>query len=82
MKEGWLVDPVTNWAYRFHRDDRSWSQDPMVFVDKGRSMGDGTPALLKSREHLHRDQAQRLWKDLVKGGYRCVPALWGAGAEP
>lgn len=78
MREGWLMDPQTRWTYRFHRDDRSWYQDPMVFVDKGRPMADGSPPLLKSRSHLHKDQAEQMWKDLVVGGWRRVPALWGA----
>jgi hypothetical protein len=50
----------------------------MVFVDKGRPMADGSPPLLKSRSHLHKDQAEQMWKDLVVGGWKRVPALWGA----
>jgi hypothetical protein len=81
MREGWLLNPKDGWTYRFHRDERSWVQDPMVFVDKGRGMRDGSPALLKSREHLHKDQAEKMWKELVQGGWQRVPAVWGLNAE-
>ena len=40
----------------------------MVFVDMGRAMPDGSPALLKTRRHLHRDQAEKFWKELVRTG--------------
>ena len=65
MQEGWLLDRDRCWAYRFHRDEKSWLRDPMVFVDMGRAMPDGSPALLKTRRHLHRDQAEKFWKELV-----------------
>ena len=77
VMEGWLLHPENGWAYRFHRDEKSWMRDPMVFVDQGRGMPDGSPALLKSRRHLHRDQAREVWVDLLKRGYRRVPAVWG-----
>ena len=32
MREGWLVDPGTNWVWRFHRDDKAWVRDPKVFI--------------------------------------------------
>ena len=49
-------------------DKKSWVRDPMVFVDMGRAMPDGSPALLKTRRHLHRDQAEKFWKELVRTG--------------
>ena len=55
MGEGWLRNPEDGWTYRFQRDERSWSLDPRVFVDKGRAMTDGSPALLKTRNHLSRE---------------------------
>ena len=77
-----MLDRDRCWAYRFHRDEKSWLRDPMVFVDMGRAMPDGSPALLKSRRHLHKDQAQQLWRELVKAGGKRVEPLWGASAEP
>ena len=50
MGEGWLRNPKDGWTYRFQRDEKSWLQDPFVFVDKGRAMPDGSPALLKTRQ--------------------------------
>ena len=38
MREGWLVDPGTNWVWRFHRDDKAWVRDPKVFMDHGMAM--------------------------------------------
>ena len=49
----------------------------MVFVDMGRAMPDGSPALLKSRKRPHKDQAQQLWRDLVKAA---VSSLNRSGA--
>ena len=69
----------TRW---FQKDEKSWSLDPRVFVDKGRAMPDGSPALLKTRKHLRRERAEGMWKDLVRKGWEKVPAVWGADAEP
>ena len=82
MREGWLLNEETKWAYRFHRDEKSWVRDPKVFVDMGRGMPDGSPALLKSRRHLRREQAEGIWKDLLKQGWKKTTPLWGASAEP
>ena len=83
MHEGWLMaTDAERWTYRFHRDDKSWTRDPKVFVDMGRPMPDGSPALLKTRQHLRRDDAEVLWKDLLRSGFQKVPAVWGADAEP
>lgn len=81
MGEGWLRNPKDGWTYRFQRDEKSWSVDPRVFVDKGRAMPDGSPALLKTRKHLRREDAEVLWKDLVRNGSKGVPAVWGVHAE-
>mgnify|MGYP002061265967 FL=1 len=82
MGDGWLRNPQDGWTYRFQRDEKSWSLDPRVFVDKGRAMPDGSPALLKTRKHLRRERAEGMWKDLVRKGWEKVPAVWGADAEP
>ena len=69
MAEGWLLDCDQRWAYRFHRDEKSWLRDPKVFVDMGRPMPDGSPALLKTRQHLRREDAEKFWKNLELGPY-------------
>lgn len=81
MGEGWLLDCDQRWAYRFHRDEKSWLRDPKVFVDMGRPMPDGSPALLKTRQHLRRDDAEKFWKNLVHMGWQRTEPLWGASAD-
>ena len=44
-------------------------------------MTDGSPALLKTRQHLRREQAEGTWKDLMNRGWEKVPAVWGDDAE-
>ena len=68
--EGWLTDPDGYWVKRFHRDQASWSGCRRVFVDEGRGMPNGEPALLKRRQYLRRDQAEQLWKTLRRQGWR------------
>ena len=82
MREGWLMNPEDRWTYRFHRNDKAWFREPKVFVDMGRPMPDGSPALHKTRQHLRREQAEGMWKDLVRKGWKQVPAAWGPEAEP
>ena len=41
MGEGWLIDRDRMWVCRFHRDEKAWLQDPMVFVDLSRGMPGG-----------------------------------------
>ena len=82
MGGGWLQNPKDGWTYRFQRDEKSWLQDPFVFVDKGHAMPDGSPALLKTRQYLRRGAAEGMWKDLVRKGWENVPAVWGVDAEP
>ncbi|MFZ9148601.1 DUF1651 domain-containing protein [Vulcanococcus sp.] len=78
--QGWLQEPGSLATKRFHPDEKSWSQDPMVFVDSGRPLS-GQPPLLKSRDHLHRDQAVELWGTLLKRGWQVVSPQWGADLE-
>ena len=82
MGDGWLRNPKDGWTYRFQRDEKSWLRDPFVFVDKGRAMPDGSPALLKTRQYLRRKIAEGMWKELVRKGWKKVPAVWGVDAEP
>ena len=69
MGDGWLRNPDDVWTYRFQREEKSWSLDPRVFVDKGRAMPDGSPALLKTRKHLRRERAEGMWEVFVRKGW-------------
>ncbi len=80
MAEGWLTDRERFWVVRFHRDERSWQRDPRVFVDYGREMLAGEPALLKSRRHLRRSDAVALWKALRSSGWVQTSPGWGDDA--
>ena len=82
MADGWLRNPQNRWTYRFQRDEKAWAQDPRVFVDMGRPMTDGSPALLKTRKHLRREKAEEMWRDLLRSGWQKVSAVWGADVEP
>ena len=66
-----MSDPEDRWTFRFHRDQKAWVRDPKVFVDMGRAMSDGSPALLKTRQHIRREQAEGMWRTCcVRGGSR------------
>ena len=82
MREGWLVDPGTNWVWRFHRDDKAWVRDPKVFMDRGMPMPDGQPTLLKEHRHVPQEDAETIWRNLKSMGWKRSEPLWGASAEP
>ena len=82
MADGWLIDGENYWVARFHRDEKAWVRDPKVFVDYGRGMPDGEPALLKSRRHLKQEDAMVLWKALRSSGWKTTTPVWGADSEP
>ena len=82
MGDGWLRNPEDGLTYRFHRDEKEWAVDPTVFVDMSRAMPGRFLALLKTRKHLRREQAESMWKDLLRNGWQKVPAVWGAVSEP
>jgi len=65
---------------RFHWDPKSWSADPMYFVDSGRPLTGETP-LLKTRRHMRRDAARKLWRKLQAQGWRQVQPQWGEGVD-
>ena len=77
-----MLDPESKWAYRFHRDEKSWIRDPMVFVDMGREMPKGEPPLLKTRQHIHKEKVREKWISLVRSGWKRTDPLWGPAAEP
>ena len=60
MHEGWLIDGSNHWSMCFQQDEKCWVRDQPVFVDMGRGMPDGEPALLKSRRHLRLDEVAHL----------------------
>ena len=82
MADGWLIDRDRRCVCRFHRDANGWIREPMVFVDLGRRMPGGQPALLKSREHLRREIAEQRWRDLRRAGWSATAPVWGADNEP
>ena len=82
MREGWLIDRDRRWACRFHRDEKAWVRDPRLFIDHGRGMPNGEPALLRRREYLRRDAAERRWKELVHSGWSATDPAWGPDAVP
>jgi hypothetical protein len=82
MREGWLVDPGTNWVWRFHRDDKAWVRDPKVFMDRGMAMPNGEPPLLKERRNVPQEDAETIWRNLKSMGWKLTEPLWGASAEP
>ncbi len=67
---------------RFHRDHKSWTKYPYMFLDKGMAMKDGSPALLKSRSHLPKRDAIAIWKELKAEGWKNVQPQWGIDLEP
>jgi len=79
-KQAWIQDPQTANTARFHWDPKSWSADPMYFVDSGRPLT-GAPPLLKTRSYLRRDDARQLWKKLQSDGWRQCTPQWGEDAE-
>ena len=60
-----MLDEMSQWAWRFHRDDKSWVLSPHVFVDRGRVMPDGEPPLVKERPYVRREDVEQMWKPLL-----------------
>ena len=81
MREGWLIEQETGAPARFHADDSSYVRDPKVFVDKGRYLGPNEVPLLKSRQHVRKEDATRMWKQLETAGWRPCEPLWGSNAD-
>ena len=77
MQEGWLIDSENDWIWRFHRDQKGWTNEPKVFIDKGRRTSDGPP-LLKERRYLKTAEAVQLWTSLQTQGWKRLAApAWG-----
>ena len=81
MREGWLIDSEGHWIWNFHRDQKSWINEPKVFIHKGRRTSDGPP-LLKERRHLKKAEADHLWASLQTQGWKRLAApAWGDAVE-
>ena len=75
--DGWLSDPQAYWWARFHRDPcGGWAKDQRVFVDHGRPMPDGQPALLRTRREMRYEDAVALWFQLKSLGWTVADAAW------
>ena len=75
MREGWLVDPGTNWVWRFHRDDKAWVRDPKEFKDRGMAMPNVGRSLLTERRHLAQEDHEIIlnsmgWREEGRSGGR------------
>ena len=81
MREGWLIDQQTGAAARFHPDEKSYIRNPKVFVDKGRWLGPNEVPLLKSRQHVRKEDATKIWTQLKTAGWKPCEPLWGANAD-
>ena len=73
-KSAWIQDPAASNAARLHWDPKIWSQDPLYFVDSGWPLA-GAPPLLKTRCHMRRNDARKLWLALKECSWRPVKPL-------
>jgi hypothetical protein len=79
-KQAWIQDPKTANTARFHWDPKSWSADPMHFVDSGRPLT-GASLPLKTRRQMLRDAARTLWQKLQERKWRQANPQRGDAAE-
>jgi len=70
------------WTCGFYSGDQFLDGDPRVFVDMGRPMPDGSSAFLKTRQCFRREEAEVLWRNLLRSGFQRFSAVWGCNAEP
>ena len=78
---GWLISPEGKWCYRFHRDPKSWSRYPFVFVDKWSVQTDGTPFQMKGRSKLPLDDALELCGQMLLDGWEKLSNQFGEASE-
>ena len=81
MREGWLIEESSGAAARFHADDNSYVRDQKVFVDKGRYLGANEVPLLKSWQHLRKEEATKIWTQLKTAGWQPCEPLWRSNAD-
>ena len=81
MSESWLIEQETGAAARFYDDDSSYVRDPKVFVDRGRCLGANEVPLLKSRQHLRKEEVTKTWTQLKRAGWKPCEPLWGTNAD-
>ena len=75
-----MIDAQDHWIWRFHRDEKGWTRDPKVFIDRGRLMPD-EPPLLKERRYLRKDDADQMWKSLRTQGWKKTTSSWDPSAD-
>ncbi len=80
LSNGWLQDPKTQNTKRFHRDEKSWSLYPKVFIDSGRPLSN-EHALLKSRSYVDMGDAKKEWANLQEAGWITVSPQWGENID-
>ena len=81
MGEGWLIEESSGAAARFHADEKSYVRNLKVFVDRGRWLGPNEVPLLKSRQHLRKEEATKIWTQLKRAGWKPCEPLWGTNAD-
>jgi hypothetical protein len=79
--EGVIQDPATKETKRFHRDEKSWTRDPKVFVDTGEPVPE-EPALLKTRVHLRKDTTESYGRSYNVVGWEHRSPLLGSFCHP
>ena len=81
MGEDWMIDRDGYWIWLFRHDQKSWINEPKVYIDRGRRMPEGPP-LLKERRHLRKAEAEQLWASLQNQGWkRLASPAWGDALE-
>ena len=74
-RDGWIKEVGGEWILRFRYDWKSWDQNPMVLIEKGRLESSGPP-LLKNRKKMRRGLAIKFWIELLSTGWRRVDPQW------
>ena len=61
---------------------RTRQRPESAYRDPGHGMTNGEPALLKRRCHLRREEAEKIWKNLRKQGWKQISPVWGEDVDP
>ena len=68
----WLIEQETGAAARFHADDSSYVRDPRFSSIRAGTWGANEVPLLKSRQHLRKEEATKIWTQLKEQGGNLV----------
>ena len=79
--EGVIQNPATKETKRFHRDEKSWTLDPKVFVDTGEPVP-GEPPLLKKSVQLRSDASESYGSSYIVVGWEHSRPLLGSFCHP